>query len=63
MAHNMNEVRMLDFSVIGDPRGYIVVAECMKEIPFCIQRIFFIFSGVKEILCAVIMQIKRHSLY
>ncbi len=50
MAHNMNEVRMLDFSVIGDPRGYIVVAECMKEIPFCIQRIFYIFGSKRDIV-------------
>lgn len=45
MSHNMNNVRMLDFPIMGDERGYLVVAEGMKDIPFDIKRIFYIFGS------------------
>ncbi len=42
-------VRMLDFPQLGDKRGQLVVVESLKEIPFEIKRIFYIYgteSGV-----------------
>lgn len=50
MNHNMNNVRMLDFPVIGDERGYLVVAECMKDVPFPIKRIFYIFGSQSDVV-------------
>jgi hypothetical protein len=38
---------MLKFNQLGDDRGHLVVAESMKEIPFDIKRIFYIY-GTEE---------------
>ena len=38
---------VIDFQELGDPRGHLVVAESNKEVPFLIQRIFYIY-GTKE---------------
>jgi len=38
---------MLKFNQLGDDRGHLVVAESMKEIPFDIRRIFYIY-GTEE---------------
>ena len=40
--HNINLVRMLDFPEHGDQRGQLVIAEGEKDVPFAIQRIFYI---------------------
>lgn len=34
----------MKFSELRDERGHLVVAECQKEIPFDINRIFYIYS-------------------
>ena len=39
--------KVIDFQELGDPRGHLVVAESNKEVPFLIQRIFYIY-GTKE---------------
>ena len=49
-ATNMSDIKMLEFDKIGDPRGYTVIAEGGKEIPFEIKRIFYIFGTKKEIV-------------
>lgn len=38
-------VSLLEFSQMGDERGQLVVAEGMKEIPFEIKRIFYIYGS------------------
>lgn len=39
--------KVIDFQELGDSRGHLVVAESNKEVPFLIQRIFYIY-GTKE---------------
>ena len=39
--------KVIDFQELGDPRGHFVVAESNKEVPFLIQRIFYIY-GTKD---------------
>ena len=39
--------KVIDFQELGDPSGHLVVAESNKEVPFLIQRIFYIY-GTKE---------------
>ena len=48
--HNMNRVQMLDFPQKGDERGYIVIAEGGKDIPFEIKRVFYIFGSDKTVI-------------
>ena len=36
--------KVIDFQELGDPRGHLVVAESNKEVPFLIQRIFYIYG-------------------
>lgn len=43
--HNMNKVQMLEFPQHGDERGHLVVAEGEKDIPFAIQRVFYIYGS------------------
>lgn len=43
----MEKYRVLYFQELGDERGNLVVAEGMKEIPFDIRRIFYMY-GTKE---------------
>ena len=39
--------KVIDFQELRDPRGHLVVAESNKEVPFLIQRIFYIY-GTKD---------------
>lgn len=45
-----NLAQMLEFSQKGDERGYMVVVEGMKDIPFEIKRIFYIYGSDKEVI-------------
>lgn len=45
----MSNFRMLKFNQLGDDRGHLVVAESMKEIPFEIRRIFYIYGTEKGV--------------
>ena len=42
---NLNGVQMLEFSQHGDERGHLVVVEGMKDIPFEIKRMFYIYGS------------------
>ena len=44
MQNSIEKVRMLEFSEFGDERGYLVVVEGMKDVPFSIKRIFYIYG-------------------
>ena len=48
--HNINLVRMLDFPEHGDQRGQLVIAEGEKDIPFAIQRIFYIYGSDADVV-------------
>ena len=41
---------MLEFSQHGDERGHMVVVEGMKDIPFDIKRIFYIYGSDNEVV-------------
>lgn len=41
----MNGIRMLEFPQHGDERGRLVVVEGMKDVPFEIKRMFYIYGS------------------
>lgn len=41
----IQDVKMLEFPQKGDERGYLVIVEGMKDIPFEIKRIFYIYGS------------------
>ena len=42
--------KMLEFIQHGDDRGHLVVVEGMKDIPFEIKRIFYIYGSDKDVV-------------
>ena len=48
--HNMNKVQMLEFPQRGDDRGHLVIVEGMKDIPFDIKRVFYIYGSDSEVV-------------
>lgn len=46
----MNRVRMLDFPEFGDERGHLVIAEGMKDVPFEIKRVFYIYGSDRDVV-------------
>lgn len=47
---NKREVRMLEFPQKGDERGNLVIVEGMKDVPFDIKRIFYIYGSDKDVV-------------
>ena len=43
-------VRLLDFPQRGDERGHLVIVEGMKDIPFDIKRIFYIYGSDQTVV-------------
>lgn len=43
-------VQMMEFSQHGDERGHMVVVEGIKDIPFEIKRIFYIYGSDKDVV-------------
>lgn len=48
--HNINKVQLLEFPHRGDNRGQLVIVEGMKDIPFDIKRIFYIYGSDAEVV-------------
>lgn len=46
----INKTQMLEFSERGDERGHLVVVEGMKDIPFEIRRIFYIYGSDNSVV-------------
>jgi dTDP-4-dehydrorhamnose 3,5-epimerase-like enzyme len=44
----MNNIKVLDFNIIGDERGSLVAIEQLKDIPFEIKRVYYIWGTEKE---------------
>lgn len=44
------DVRMIEFAEHGDERGRLVVVEGLKDIPFEIKRIFYIYGSDSEVV-------------
>jgi len=45
----MSLVQMVDFQVLGDDRGSLVALESGKEVPFGIERIYYIFGTAQGV--------------
>nr|AXL04834.1 dTDP-6-deoxy-hex-4-ulose isomerase [Aeromonas hydrophila] len=45
----MNLIKLIDFQVLGDERGYLVSLENNKNIPFDIKRVYYIYGTEKKI--------------
>ena len=43
-------VQMLEFAQKGDERGHLVIVEGMKDIPFEIKRIFYIYGSGENVV-------------
>lgn len=43
-------VQMLEFAQKGDERGHMVIVEGMKDIPFEIKRIFYIYGSEADVV-------------
>ena len=50
MKHVTEQCRVLNFGDLGDERGKLVVVEGNKDIPFDIQRVFYIYGSDSEVV-------------
>lgn len=48
--HNMNFIKMLEFPQHGDNRGHLVAFEGMKDVPYEIKRMFYIYGSDNEVI-------------
>lgn len=46
----LSEIRRLSFQQRGDERGRLVIAECGREVPFDIRRIFYIYGSDPDVI-------------
>lgn len=46
----LNLAQMLEFQQKGDDRGHLVIVEGLKDIPFEIKRIFYIYGSDKDVV-------------
>ena len=46
----INDVRMFEFKEHGDERGYLVVVEGERDLPFKIQRLFYIYGSDSKVV-------------
>lgn len=47
---NYSKVKLFDFAEYGDERGHLVIVEGMKDIPFEIKRIFYIYGSDSTVI-------------
>ncbi len=50
MVNVSTSAQILDFSQKGDERGHLVIVEGMRDIPFEIKRIFYIYGSDREVI-------------
>ena len=50
MYKSITAVKLMEFQQFGDERGHLVVAECGKEIPFHVQRVFYIYGSDSTVI-------------
>lgn len=46
----LGNVRLLEFPQQGDERGHLVIAEGERDVPFAIQRIFYIYGSDADVV-------------
>lgn len=47
---NFEKVKMLEFQQKGDDRGHLVIVEDIKDIPFDIKRVFYLYGSDPEVV-------------
>lgn len=50
MQHVTEQCRVLNFADLGDERGKLVVVEGSQDIPFKIERVFYIYGSDSEVV-------------
>ena len=50
MQHVTEQCKVLNFADLGDERGKLVVVEGNRDIPFDIQRVFYIYGSDSEVV-------------
>ena len=50
MQHVTEQCKVLNFADLGDERGKLVVVEGAKDIPFKIERVFYIYGSDSEVV-------------
>jgi dTDP-4-dehydrorhamnose 3,5-epimerase-like enzyme len=50
MQHVTEQCKVLNFGDLGDERGKLVVVEGNKDIPFKIERVFYIYGSDSEVV-------------
>ena len=50
MVHVTEQCKVLNFADLGDERGKLVVVEGSKDIPFKIERVFYIYGSDREVV-------------
>ena len=50
MKNISKQAQMLEFVELGDERGHLVVVEGLKDIPFDIKRIFYIYGSDADVV-------------
>ena len=45
-----NSIQLIDFQMHGDERGQLIVAEGLKDIPFKIARIFYMYGSNQNVV-------------
>ena len=50
MSSLLGQVKMLEFPQMGDERGHLVIVEGMKDIPFDIKRVFYIYGSDAQVV-------------
>ena len=48
--YDLSKPFIIEFPELGDERGHLVVAESMKNIPFDIKRIFYIYGSDNSVI-------------
>ena len=46
----IEECRLIEFGQMGDDRGHLVVIEGLKDVPFEIKRVFYIYGSDKDVV-------------
>lgn len=46
----IEKCRLIEFPQKGDARGHLVIVEGNKDIPFRIERVFYIYGSDREVI-------------
>lgn len=46
----MDKIKLIEFKQNGDERGHLVVVEGIKDIPFDIKRVFYIYGSDEDVV-------------